>query len=91
MLCCGVVGATYSSGRELNECLAVAGRLRGSGVHGEANEGVRTVRCMGGISQKKIERLSSEVDMMRIVFMGNNLMYYTTSREFIDIPGIIVL
>ena len=48
---------------------AGARTVEGSGVQSEANEGVR---CMGGITQKKMERLSSEADMRRIVFMGNN-------------------
>jgi hypothetical protein len=45
------------------------GTVEGSGVQSEANEGIR---CMDGIPQKKMERLSSEADMRRIVFMGNN-------------------
>jgi len=30
------------------------------------------IRWIDGIPQKKIEKLSSEADMRRIVFMGNN-------------------
>lgn len=48
---------------------AGARTIKGSSVQSEANDGVR---CMGGITQKRIETLSSEADMRRIVFIGNN-------------------
>ncbi|KAG9227979.1 hypothetical protein BJ875DRAFT_289885 [Amylocarpus encephaloides] len=59
----------WSMVRPRSDPNAGARTVEGSGVQSEANEGVR---CIGGISQKKIERLSSEVDMRRIVFIGNN-------------------
>jgi hypothetical protein len=43
--------------------------VEGSGVQGE---GVGDIRCIGGIPQKKMERLLSEADMRRIVFIGND-------------------
>ena len=46
------------------------------------------IRCIGETMQKEMKRLTSEGDMRRNVFMEK--VYYTISRAFIDIPGIIV-
>jgi len=70
---CPLISAGTNIKGTLSLCRSVASReqvrSRGSGVQSEANEGGQ---MHDGISQKKMERLSSEADMRRIVFLGNN-------------------